>query len=166
MDKELLFEEKQYLGYNKYSIVRRMIIAIFCFLAFFYSDKIPNIKEGNPADLLFLVGIYILIISVVLVFILHIKTKVIPGSLILEGLWTARKIKIDLNSIVSVKKTDYSKYVMNRPVYNLHRKGKIKFYTNGIEAVELIDRDGLIYIIGSQKPGELESVLNNQIPKK
>ena len=30
-DKQSLFEEKQYLGYNKLSFLRRMVLALFCF---------------------------------------------------------------------------------------------------------------------------------------
>jgi predicted DNA-binding transcriptional regulator len=37
----------------------------------------------------------------------------------------------------------------------LHRRGIIKFYTRGDWAVKLTDKDGLSYIIGTQKPDEL-----------
>ena len=60
-EQPLLFEEKQYLGFNAYSISRRLAIAIFCFVAYYYTEN----REEN-ADLLFLLGIFILVISVVL----------------------------------------------------------------------------------------------------
>ena len=85
------------------------------------------------------------------------------GSIILVGLWTARKIKIDISSLVSAKKVHYSKYIINRAVYNLHFKGTIRFYTGGNDAVELTDRDGLIYLIGSQRAEELSEVINNKL---
>lgn len=160
----ILYEEKQYLGYNRYSLVRRLALAIFCFFAYYFSPEMPEISgRVSTLELLFYMGIFILLLSVILLFILHIHTKVTPNSLILDGLWTARKVKIDLNSIISVEKIPYSRYLMNRPVYNLHRKGKIRFFTRGNDAVELIDRDGLKYIIGSQKAEELTRVLKNQI---
>ena len=87
-------------------------------------------------------------------------------SIVLDGLWTARKIKIDLTSIRSVKKVMYSKYILNRSVYNLHLKGTIRFYTRGVDAVELIDKDGLIYLIGSQKSEELARVVYQGLNKK
>ena len=81
----------------------------------------------------------------------------------MDGLWTSRKIKIDISSIVAVKRVKYSKYILNRAVYNLHLKGTIRFYTRGIDAVEFIDKDGLIYLIGSQKAEELARVIQNKL---
>jgi hypothetical protein len=97
---------------------------------------------------------------------LHIHTKVINHSLILDGLWTSRKVKIDLNNIVEVKKVKYSKYLLNRPVYNLHFKNKIRFFTQGNDAIELTDKDGLKYRIGSQKADELKKILEDLTPNK
>ena len=57
----------------------------------------------------------------------------------------------------------YSKYFLNRAVYNLHLKGTIRFYTRGIYAVELIDKDGLVYLIGSQKAEELTRVIHEKL---
>ena len=96
---------------------------------------------------------------------MHFKTQVINGSIILDGLWTSRKIKIDTASLVAVKKVKYSKYILNRAVYNLHLKGIIRFYTRGTDAVELTDKDGLIYLIGSQKAEELARVIQNKLSK-
>ena len=108
-------------------------------------------------------GMTILVISVILIFILHFETKVSNGSIILDGLWTARKVKIDINSLTSAKKVKYSKYLLNRSVYNLHIKGSIRFFTRGNDAVELTDKDGLIYLIGSQKSEELERIINDKL---
>ena len=104
-----------------------------------------------------------MIISIILFFILHFKTQVINGSIILDGLWTSRKIKIDSASIISAKKVKYSKYFLNRAVYNLHIKGTIRFYTRGVDAIELTDKDGLIYLIGTQKAFELLRVIQNKL---
>jgi hypothetical protein len=72
-------------------------------------------------------------------------------------------VKIDTVSLISAKQVKYSKYVINRSVYNLHFKGKIRFYTRGSDAVELTDKDGLIYLIGSQKAEELSRLINNKL---
>ena len=157
---EFLFDEKQYLGLNKMSLSRRMGLALFCFVAYYWRET--HEKEG---ELFFLLGIIILIISVLLVFVLHFETKVQNKSIILDGLWTSRKVKINLNSIQSAKKVEYSKYILNRSVYNLHLKNTIRFYTRGLGAVELIDKDGLVYLIGSQKPEELERTINQELQK-
>ena len=111
----------------------------------------------------FIIGIAIILFSIGLFFVLHFETKVFNRSIILVGLWTSRKIKIDIASIVSAKKVDYSKYMINRAVYNLHFKGTIRFYTRGNDAVQLVDKDGLIYLIGSQKSEELSRIINNKL---
>ena len=155
---EFDFIEKQYLGLNKMSLSRRMSLAIFCLVAYYWREN-----HEKAGELYFFIGIAIMIISILLIFILHFETKVKNGSIILDGLWTSRKIKIDTASIVSVKKVKYSKYFLNRSVYNLHLKGTIRFYTRGIDAVELTDKDGLIYLIGSQKSEELNRVIQDKL---
>ena len=160
MDNNILFEEKQYLGYNKYSNVFRMLLGIFCFLAYFWSDN-----KYESADILFAMGIVILVISALLMLVLHLHTIVIKGSIILDGLWTARRVKIDLSSIASIRAIPSRHSIFRRPVYNLHRNGTIRFYTRGAEAVELIDKDGLRYTIGSQMSGQLVQILQQQINK-
>ena len=157
---ETEFLEKQYFGLNKMSLARRMSLALFCFTAFYWQEN--HEKSG---ELYFFIGIAIMIISIILFFILHFKTQVVNGSIILDGLWTSRKIKIDTASLVAVKKVKYSKYILNRAVYNLHLKGIIRFYTRGTDAVELTDKDGLIYLIGSQKAEELARVIQNKLSK-
>lgn len=168
---DAIFEEKQYLGYNKYSVIRRMTFAIFCFSAYYFAgdEKLTDSLVGqgidieNTGDLFFLMGILILVWSCFLIFVLHIKTQLFKDYIIIDGLWTARKVKIDLRSITNVKCIQYSKYLLNRPVYNLHRRGKIKFFTRGNDAVELTDKDGLTYIIGSQQPTHLKESILNQL---
>ena len=155
---DLQFLEKQYFGLNRSSITLRISIAIFFFTAYYWLEN-----QEKSGDLYFLVGIAIMIISIILCFVLHFETKVVKDSVILNGLWTARKVKINIHSIVNVNKVEYSKYLINRSVYNLHRKGVIRFYTRGNEAVELTDKDGLIYLIGSQKAEELKNIITKKI---
>src|ERR1035437_7643044 len=157
----LLFEEKQYIGFNKWAIIWRTVLALFCFLLYYWSEnpkpvdvsviEIPSspVNEGS-GQLFFLMGIIIMVLSLILIFVLHIHTKVIGNSLIIDRLWTSRKVKIDLGSIVEVKKTKYSRYLLNRPVYNLHFKNKIRFFTQGNYAVDFSDKAGLNYRIASQ----------------
>ena len=155
---EIKFLEKQYLGLNKMSFIRRMALAIFCFVAYYWSEN--HEKSG---ELFFFLGIFILVISALLVFVLHFETKIINGFIILDGLWTSRKVKIDINSIRSCQRVSYSKFFLNRSVYNLHYKKSIRFFTRGSDAVKLIGKDGQRYLIGSQKAEELERSINNII---
>lgn len=154
------FFEKQYLGLNKVSLGSRLALATFCFLVYYWRENIN--KEG---ELFFFTGIAIILFSVLLFFVLHFQTKVFNGSIILDGLWTSRKIKIDTSSIVSAEKVNYSKYIINFPVYNLYYKGTIRFYTRSKDAVKLTDKDGLIYMIGSQRAKELCQVINKKLRK-
>lgn len=163
-ERSILFEEKQYLGLNKYSIYRRSLLAGFCLLIYFSSEytKKISVKE-HTEDFLLILAVILLAFSILLLFVLHLHTTVYEKSIELRGFWTARLVKIPLESIVSVKKIKYSRYFFNRPVYNLHNHGTIKFFTRGNNAIELKDRDGTSFIIGSQRPDELESVLNKAL---
>ena len=118
--KELHFLEKQYLGLNKMSLFRRMAIAIFCFIAIWIAynpDKLKKLEvPSESGDLFFMMGMVLLIISVILTFILHFETRVVNKSIILDGLWTSRKVKIDINSLISAKKVQYSRFFFNKSV--------------------------------------------------
>ena len=98
-----------------------------------------------------------------LLFVLHMRITVNSRYLVLSGLWTTRKVKIGLADIVKVERRKYSHLHFNNPVFNLHLKGTIRFYTGGKEAVELTDADGQKYRIGTQRPAELEQVLQSRI---
>lgn len=161
MDKTKLFEEIQYLGSNKSSFIVRTILALFCFFFYYWSDyKDLNTGSGN---LFFIIGVSIVTISLILIYIKHFRTTVANGSVILERLWTARKVKIELSSIKSVTKEKYSRFLFNKSVYNLHSKGAIRFYTRGKDCAKLTDKDGLIYFIGSQRANELVQIIEKQL---
>ena len=152
------FVEKQYLGREWIPISIRLVLAMFCFAVYVFTDS-----HDPNGDVMAVVGFAIIIISVIMGFLLHFSTCVESGSVILDGLWTARRVKIDLNSIVKAEKGIYSGYIVNSPVYNLHKKGTIRFYTAGNEAIHLTDRDGLEYIIGSQHANELLRAIQEEM---
>lgn len=160
MEQHFTFHEKQYLGRDYNFISIRLVMAIFCFAAYYWTEN----RDQN-GDLLLLVGCGILLLSVVMLFLLQFRTIVNNKSIILNGLWTTRLVKIDLNSIVKVEKDIYSKYFLNNPAYNLHRNGTIRFYAGGKDAIKLTDRDGLIYIIGSQRATELYHAIQSEMAK-
>jgi hypothetical protein len=160
MSDKAVFLEKQYLGREWIPITIRLVLAIFCFAIYFFTGE----RELNN-DLLLVVGFGILIISVIMGFLLHFRTSVQNGSVMMDGLWTTRLVKIDLNSIVKVEEGQYSRYFFNNPVYNLHKRGSIRFFTSGNDAIHLTDRDGLVYIIGSQRANELERAIKEEMRK-
>lgn len=152
------FEEKQYLGYNKFNLFIRLFIALGAFGSYFVSDA-----KDETSNLFLIVGLAILGISLISFFVLHLKTQVRDHILELDGFWTTRKVKVDLKNIVKTEVVKYSKILFNRPVYNLHIRGKIKYFTHGNYAVELTDKDGLRYRIGSQRFDELNDLINEKI---
>lgn len=150
MKEGVLYTENQYLGRDRIWISVRLILALFCFCSVYL-----NIDHLISSQLFMIVGVIIIITSVVMMYMLFYRIEVFKDNLMLSGLWTTRLVKIDLNSIVKVEKNQYSSFFFNNPVYNLHRNGKIKFFAGGKQAVWLTDKDGLIYVIGTQHPEEL-----------
>lgn len=172
-NKNILFEEKQYLGHNRLSIVIRTALAIFCLFSYYLSENSHSLyiniiiqNNSNSGFIFFILGNCILILSAALTFVLHIETKVYENYILLEGFWTSRKIKIDLNTITSIKKTRLKRTIFRRAVYNLHNMGVIKFYTSGQDFIELIDDADFTYKIGSQKAQELYNILKQIIKIK
>jgi heme/copper-type cytochrome/quinol oxidase subunit 4 len=159
MSAKPIFIEKQYLGREFIPITIRLVLSMVCFAAYFMTDA------GDRNNLLVVVGFAIIIISILMGFLLHFSTRVMNKSVLLDGLWTTRLIKIDLNSIVKAEKGPYSKYLFNNPVYNLHSKGAIRFYTAGNDAIHLTDRDGLVYVIGSRHVNEFLRAIESEMKK-
>jgi hypothetical protein len=178
MVERILFDEKQYLGYNKYSIVRRTIFAIFCFVLYYWSENPKPVSVGSlnigpypvhqierSGQLFFLMGLAILLLSILLIFVLHLHTRVGPGGITLSGFWRSRKVYIPLEEVASAKKVRFKETIVNHPSYHHYFKGKIRFYSRGNEAVELTRKDGLIYRIGSQKANELLKAIREAMKK-
>lgn len=180
MEKETpVFEEKQYLGHNKLSIAIRIILALFCFIGYYWSEnpkpvEVAFIRIGSyPAEALpnsgqvfFILGVLILALSAALIYILHLHTRVYNDYMILDGFWRARRVKIDLGNVVGIKRLKLKPGTLRSPAYNLHRKGVIRFFSSGNELVELRDKDGIIYRIGSQRAQELYRILNQKVKNR
>lgn len=154
MDTKPLYIENQYLGRDRGWISVRILLALFCFFAYYL-----NLDNEKNNRIFLVAGCAILIVSLIMLFMVHYRITVTDNSIILSGLWTTRLVKIDLKCISKVERKPYSNFLINNPVYNLHQKGKIRFYAGGKEAVWITDRDGLIYIIGSRRAQELLETL-------
>src|SRR5271170_891135 len=112
MNKKPVYIEKQYLGREFIPLTIRLVLAMFCFAAYFFTDE----RERN-GNLLVVVGFAIIIISIAMGFLLHFRTRILNKSILLDGLWTTRLVKVDLNSIIKAEKGEYSRYLFNNPVY-------------------------------------------------
>lgn len=157
MKHEILFTEKLYLGREPLNQSIRLVIALVCFALYYYSD-------GEDATaLLPLVGSSIVLVSVVMMYVVHYRISVTPNSITMDGLWTSKVVKVDFTSISQAEVIRYSKYLISSPVYNLHRKGKIRFYASGKYGVQLTDKTGLVYIIGTHRPEELCATIKKQL---
>lgn len=158
MEQKNSFIEKQYIGRDYVRTSLRLVLAAFCFAAYVYERD-----RDNTEDLFLIVGFGIIGVSIILQFLIQYKTVVENKSIIIDGLWTSKKVKIDLHSIVKVRKDQYSSFFFNNPVYNLHKNGTIRFYSSGKDAVVLTDRDGLEYYIGTQRPNEMYLVIKEEM---
>jgi hypothetical protein len=171
---ELLFEENQYQGLNKHSLVRRMLLSVFCFVAYYWSENpkpvtVSIIHIGEyPGDvrygeLFFVLGLAVLGLSVVLLFVRHMRTIVSNEQLVIRANFPPRVTTLQLADISDVRKVQIRPSIFNRPVFQLQTKGKVRFYTWGNEMVELTLKNGKIYRIGTQRGAELVTLLKNQI---
>lgn len=158
MDGRYTFIEKQYIGRDYIRISIRLIMAAFCFAVYVYERD-----RDNTVDLFLVVGFGIIGVSIILLFMVQYKTVIENKKVRIGGLWTAKKVEIDLNKIVDIRKATYSRFFFNNPVYNLHKNGTVRFFSSGKDAIVLTDRDGLEYYIGTQRPNEMYLVLQNEM---
>jgi hypothetical protein len=172
---DILFEEKQYLGFNRFTILIRTLLTLFCFITYYWSENpkpvdLDIIRIGSyPVDyiensgrIFFVFGILILVISLALTYILHIHTKVYAEHIEINGVLNSRKVIIDRENIVYAKKIKLKNTLLKRPVYNLFAKGFIRFFTFGSDTIEVKDKFGTIYRLGTQKSSELHKLLTNE----
>ena len=158
MDSRYTYIEKQYIGRDYIRISIRLIMAAFCFAVYVYERD-----RDNTVDLFLVVGFGIIAVSILLLFLVQYKTVIENKKVVIDGLWTARKVEIDLNQIAKIRKDVYNNYFFNNPVYNLHKSGTVRFFSSGKDAIVLTDKDGLEYFIGTQRPNEMYLVLENEL---
>lgn len=123
MDGRYTFIEKQYIGRDYIRISIRLIMAAFCFAVYVYERD-----RDNTVDLFLVVGFGIIGVSIILLFMVQYKTVIENKKVRIDGLWTAKKVEIDLNKIVDIRKATYSRFFFNNPVYNLHKNGTVRFF--------------------------------------
>lgn len=176
---QVRFEEQQYHGLNKHSIVRRILLSVFCFVAYYWSENpkpvdvdVVNIHIGEyPGDvrygeLFFVLGLAILALSVIMLFVPHMKTVVTDSEIVLHGKFPPRVVKIPFSTIATVRRVHIRPSIFNRPVFNLYTRGRTRFYTSGNDLLELTSRDGKVFRVGTQKPSELHQLLKTRLSVK
>lgn len=168
------FEEQQYHGLNRHSLVRRTLLSVFCFVAYYWSENPKPVDVGAieigeyPGDvrygqLFFVLGLALLVLSVILLFVPHMKTVFTDREIILKAKFPPRAVTIPYQNIQSLRKIHMRPSIFNRPVFNLKTRGRIRFYTWGNEMIEIKAKDGKVYRIGTQKPTEFYTVLKTSL---
>jgi hypothetical protein len=161
MKDRILFEEKQHIGFNRMTLTRNLVLVLFCFIAYYWTEN----RELN-GNVFFYPGCAILLFHILSLFVTHIRIWVTDEMIQLKGVGVARNVVIPIHKIRSVEKQKYSSYLVNNPVFNLHREGVLKFYSTGNEAIKIVTDDGLVFLIGTQKADELFRVINQQIKER
>lgn len=149
------YHERQYLGFNRFGIIRRTVIALFC-LIFYYASE----TDDEMKDLFFLLAIVILALSLISMLIQHLETRLDGSTLTLIGPMTFKKVTLDVEGLQSLEVKPYSRLRLNRPMFNLHRKGSIRFFTYGKWCVEFVTKDGERIRLGTQRPNGLKEILS------
>ena len=158
-DGRYTYIEKQYIGRDYIRISIRLIMVAFCFGIYLYERD----YHDNTVDLFLVAGFGILGVSIIMLFMIQFKTVIENKKIVLSGLWTTKKVVIDLNEVVDIRKSTYSKFFFNNPVYNLHKGKTVRFFSSGRDAVVLKHKNGLEYFIGTQRPNEMYLVLRNEL---
>lgn len=138
----------------------RLILALFCFIASYVNFHLLVSRQ-----LFFIVGVGVLTVSIIMMYLISYRTVVDEGKITLNGLWTSTPLTIDLSTITAVEVQPYSRFMFNSVVYNLHKNGKIRFYSGGKNALWLTDANGTVYVIGSQRAKEFQKAVEKAMRK-
>jgi len=157
MTSNIKFREVQYLGRNMYGLSRRLIMAIFCYIAHFYSEE-----KGNIEGIFFLVGSIITLVSFVLLFIPYYTIELKEDVLLLKSL-QKKEVSIPLNVIRKADVCVYNRYHLNNPVFNVFNEKEFRFYAEGRKALLLNLEGGNILKIGVKKADLLYSEIKKSI---
>lgn len=172
MNNYLLYEEKQYIGQNRLGQILRLIFAILCFMAYYWSEnpkpvKIIIIKIGSypiqhiphSGTIFFWLGCFILALSVIFNFIYHFHLQIYPEKIHIKGQLTSKQVIINIKDIqrLKIKKLKYSFFRNIR--FNLRRKNKYHFYTFGNKVLEIQLKSGENYIIGTPNAKWIKNII-------
>ena len=164
------FREKQFLGYNQFYILIRLVLALFCFVAYYWSENpkpvytvIGNFRIGsypakdipNSGELFFLMGIAIIVFSIMLMFIPHLKINGNKDQLTLVKFPSKKKIEIPLHEITFLRCKKLKGSLFLGTLFNNEKQGIKNFFTSGDYAVEITLNSGKRFLIGTNKPMEL-----------
>ncbi len=172
MSNYLLYEEKQYIGQNRKGQIIRLIFAMLCFVAYYWSEnpkpvKIIIIKIGSypiqhiphSGTIFFWLGCFILILSLIFNFIYHFHLQIFPDKIHIKGQLTSKEVFISINEIqnITIKKIPYP--LLKSIRFNLRKKNKRYFYTFGKNVLEITLYNGEKFSIGTSNAHWIKTLL-------
>ncbi|RME19165.1 MAG: hypothetical protein D6799_01800 [Bacteroidetes bacterium] len=162
MNRYLLYEEKQYIGQNRLGQILRLLFAMLCFIAYYWSEnpkpvKVVIIKIGSypiqhiahSGTVFFWLGWFILILSLVFNFIYHFHLQIFPDRICIQGMLTSREVIIYIKDIKQVKIKSIRYSFLRNIRFNLRKRNKVHFYTFGNKLLEIETHLGERYVIGT-----------------
>lgn len=172
MNRYLLYEEKQYIGQNRLGQILRLIFAMLCFIAYYWSEnpkpvKIIIIKIGSypiqhiphSGTIFFWLGSFILLLSLVFNFIYHFHLQIYPDKIFIKGMLTAKEVHIYIRDIKQIK-VKVLRYPFLRSIrFNLKKKNKVHFYTSGNKVLDIEMHNGEKYVIGTNNARWIKKML-------
>lgn len=136
------FREVQYTGRNSYGFSRRLVMALFLFIAHYYSGSEENL-EGT----LLLLGGFLLLFSLLLLFIPSYTILLQHATLVLKPAF-GKAIQLPVETIAEASIVTYSRFHFNNIVFNVLDGDEHKFYAEGSKALLVNLKDGAVYRIG------------------
>lgn len=173
------FLEKQYIGYNRLSILLRLVLMLCCFTGYYWSEnpnpvvtRIGDIRIGSypgkdlpqSGELFFILGCALVVWSIVLLFVLHVRIEISEGILKLQGRWGTRRMEAAVSEVVFVRCVEVPYADVQRPLLSQKNKGQLRYYTWGDEAVEISLKSGQRLVVGTQRANELVTILRQVNP--
>jgi len=174
------FLEKQYIGYNRLSILLRLLLMLCCFTGYYWSEnpnpvvtRIGDIRIGSypgkdlpqSGELFFLMGCALGVWSIALLFVPHVRIEISEGMIKLQGRWGSRRSQFPVSEVVFVRCVEVPYSEIQRPLLSQKNKGQLRYYTWGDEAVEISLRSGLRLVVGTQRASELVAALRQANPE-
>jgi hypothetical protein len=174
------FLEKQYIGYNRLSILLRLLLMLCCFTGYYWSEnpnpvvtRIGDIRIGSypgkdlpqSGELFFLMSCALGVWSIALLFVPHVRIEISEGMIKLQGRWGSRRSQLPVSEVVFVRCVEVPYSEIQRPLLSQKNKGQLRYYTWGDEAVEISLRSGLRLLVGTQRASELVAALRQANPE-
>jgi len=171
--------ERQYLGQNKLFIIIRLLMMLFCFTGYYWSENpkpvytlIGNFRIGsypagdipNSGEAFFLLGLLVLVLTLVLLFIPHLTISSDNNSLRVTRFAGKKSYVIPFEQLTHIRHVQLHNHLLLRPAFTIYPAESTRFFTGENDALELQTREGKRITIATSRPLELILFLQQQVP--